>query len=139
MQLRKVSLLIPYNENEEILFQDRRKLNKKLSKDFGFFGGGFEHGEDKKDALKREVMEELSINVDSLEDLRFFKRYYYEKPELDIARELFVFLCKMPDINKLTIKEGQGIVIKISDAIKLNISDMDKQILKEVLDEINVF
>jgi len=134
MELRKVALIIPFNEKFEILFQNRKNISKKHNKDYGFFGGGLEEGESVEEALAREIKEELSIDADKLENLKFFKKYYYEKPELDIARELHVFLCKMPETEEIDIKEGEGEVVRIKTAMDYYISDMDRQILQEVLD-----
>jgi 8-oxo-dGTP pyrophosphatase MutT (NUDIX family) len=133
MNLRRVVLIVPYNNKLEILFQDRRSINKPLNKDYGFFGGGIEGEESIEEALAREVKEELSLDIKEFDDLEFFKKYYYEIKEKDISRELHVFLCKMPEIDKLDIKEGKGEIISIEKAMKLDISNMDKQILKEVL------
>jgi len=133
MELRRVALVIPFNNNGEILFQNRKKISKEKKVGYGFFGGGLEEGESVEQALAREVKEELSIRMESLENLKFFKKYYYEKPKLGLARELHVFLCKIPKFASLDIKEGEGEIIKIKDAINLNISSIDRQILREVL------
>lgn len=133
MNLRRIALLIPYNKKSEILFQDRRELIKPVKKDYGFFGGEIEEGETIEQALAREIKEELSININKLKNLRFFKKYYYEIKELNIARELYVFLCDMPNLKKIKVNEGKAEVLKVENALKFNISDMDKKILKEIM------
>ena len=102
MKLRHVAILLPYNENFEVLFQNRVNL-KKTTGDYGFFGGHLEEGENVEEALAREIMEEWNFDISNLEDLEFFKEYVFEFPEQDKKRVLSVFLCKMPDINKLNV------------------------------------
>ncbi len=132
MEIRKVALILPHNENLEILFQNRKKIMKQYTKDYGFFGGKIEEGETVEQALAREVMEELEIDIKKLENLEFFKRFDLENKELDIEAELNVFLCKMPDLDNLKCNEGKPRVINLSDALNLNISPWDKQILAEI-------
>lgn len=80
-------------------------------------------------ALARGIMEELEIDVNKLEDLEFFKKFDVKNNELNIAAELNVFLCKMPNIDNLKCNEGKAKIVKLSEAINLNISPWDKQIL----------
>ncbi|MDD5700238.1 MAG: NUDIX hydrolase [Candidatus Nanoarchaeia archaeon] len=134
MDFKKVVLILPYNKNLEILFQNRKKVMKQYTKDYGFFGGKVEEGETIEQALAREIMEELEIDIKELEDLKFFKKFDFKSKELDISAELNVFLCKMPDINKIKCHEGKPIIIKLSEALNLNIGPWDRQILKEIQD-----
>lgn len=137
MEIRKVALLLPYNENLEILFQKRKKILKQHTKDYGFFGGKIEEGETVEQALAREIMEELEIDIKELEDLEFFKRFDLESKELDIGAELNVFLCKLPKIEKQKCHEGEPIIIKISESFDLNISPWDKQMLTEIQEHLS--
>jgi 8-oxo-dGTP diphosphatase len=132
MKFRKVALLLPYNENLEILFQNRRKVMKQYTKDYGFFGGKIEEGETKEQALAREMMEELEIDVNELENLEFFKRFDLESEELGLKAELNLFLCKLPEIDENKCHEGKPVIIKLSEAFNLNISPWDKQMLTEI-------
>ena len=135
MITKKVALILPYNDELEILFQNRKNITKPGNKDYGFFGGHLEEGETIEQALAREIKEELELDVNNLEELRFFKGYTSSE-ELNVIRERHVFLCKMPDLKKIKVHEGKAEVFNINEAIKLNISDMDKRILSEVLEEI---
>lgn len=131
-------MIIPFNKNKEVLIQDRRDKPNHRKVDYGFFGGGIEEGETIEQALAREVKEELSIDLKLLKDLKFFKQYSYESEELNISRELNVFVCQMPKLEKLKINEGKGEIFQIKEALTLNLSNMDKTILIELQSYINI-
>ena len=140
MNLRRVSLIVPFNKNFEVILQRRKGfIDKPTDKDYGFFGGGLEEGESVEEALKREVNEELTLDVENIKSLKFFKTYNYEIKEKDLAVELNVFLCDMKDVKNMDVKEGKPITLKIEDAINSNISEMDKKILKEIHKNIKDF
>lgn len=133
MNLRRVALIVPYNKDFEVTLQKRRGfIDKPTNKDYGFFGGGLEEGETVEQALKREVKEELTLDIQKIKSLKFFKTYKYEVKEKDLLVELNVFLCDIKDVKKMDVKEGKPITLKIKEAITLNISYMDKKVLKEI-------
>ena len=133
MNNETVALILPYNNKFEIILQRRKGfINKPVKVDYGFFGGHLEKGETVRQTLKREIKEELSINVRDIKSLKFFKKYQYEIKEKEILIELHVFLCKIGDVAKMKVNEGKPATLKLKEAINLNISKMDKQILEEV-------
>ncbi len=133
MNSRRVALIVPYNKDFEVILQRRRGFIDKLTdRDYGFFGGGLEEGESIEEALKREVKEELTLDIEKIKSLKFFKIYKYELKEKYLAVELNVFLCNMKDVESMDVKEGKPITLKIEKAIVSNISDMDKKVLKEI-------
>jgi len=132
MNIRKVVLLLPYDENLNVLFQNRKKILKQYKKDYGFFGGGIEEGETVEQALTREILEELGIDLKTLEKLEFFKKFSFKSKELGKGLELNLFLCKMPPIEKIECKEGEPEIINLSKIINLNISPWDKEMLLEI-------
>ena len=94
MKLRRVALIVPCNNEFEIILQRRKGfIDKPTDKDYGFFGGGLEEGETVEEALKREVMEELTLDIKIIKSLKFFKTYNYKIKEKGLAVELNVFLC----------------------------------------------
>src|SRR4030042_4035175 len=114
MNLRRVALIVPINTNFDVILQRRKGfINKPTDRDYGFFGGGLEEGESVEEALKREVMEELTLDVENIKSLKFFKTYKYYNEEKDMEIELNVFLCYIKDVIKMDVKEGKPITIKI--------------------------
>lgn len=78
--VRVYGLLI--NEQDEILISDEQEYGKKFSK---FPGGGLEHGEGLRDALKREYMEECFLEVDVLEHIYttdFYEHSYFNNSQI---------------------------------------------------------
>ncbi len=138
MNKKTVALILPYNDKFEIILQKRKGfINKPVEVDYGFFGGHLEKGETVRQALKREIKEELNIDIKDIKSLEFFNKYQYEIKEKEILVELHVFLCKIEDVVKMKVNEGKPATLKLKEAINLNISKMDKQILEEVYKKIN--
>jgi len=139
MKLRRVALIVPCNNEFEIILQRRKGfIDKPTDKDYGFFGGGLEEGETVEEALKREVMEELTLDIKIIKSLKFFKTYNYKIKEKGLAVELNVFLCYMKDVENMNVKEGKPITLKIEEATDSNISEMDKKVLKDIYDYIKL-
>lgn len=137
MKLRRVALIVPCNMKMEVILQRRRGfIDKPADRDYGFFGGGLENGESVEQALKREVMEELTLDVKNIKSLKFFKTYNYENKEKGMAVELNVFLCDIMDVEKMDVKEGKPVTLKFEETFNLDISDMDKKVLREIYDYI---
>ncbi len=137
MNIRRVALIVPCNNKFEVILQRRKGfIEKPTDKDYGFFGGGLEEGENVEQALKREIMEELTLNMQNIRSLKFFKTYKYEHKEKNMFVELNVFLCDMKDVGEIDVKEGKPITLKIKEAIESNISEMDKKVLNEIYNSI---
>jgi len=137
MNLRRVALIVPINNNFEVILQRRKGfIEKQTDKDYGFFGGGLEEGESVEEALKREVMEELTLDVDNIKSLKFFKTYKYYNKEKDMEIELNVFLCDISDVEQMDVKEGKSATLKIEETHDSNISQMDKNVLREIYNHI---
>ncbi|MFC6098799.1 NUDIX domain-containing protein [Olivibacter domesticus] len=78
--VRVYGLLV--NEQNEILISDEQEYGKQFSK---FPGGGLEHGEGLRDGLKREYMEECSVEVDVLEHIYttdFYEHSYFNNSQI---------------------------------------------------------
>lgn len=103
MDKRKISILIPYKKvgNDILVFlQKRAKDAKRLPDWFGFWGGGAENNENPEETLKREIKEELNIDVG---DYSYFGKYEFYKSIKD-----FYFLEVGNDFeSKITVLEGE--------------------------------
>ena len=68
-------------------------------------GGGIEEGEDERDALRREAMEEIGREIDVLEKIGEAEEYVYSKAEKKhILKESHFYRFALRDENKNTSK-----------------------------------
>ncbi len=90
------------NEDNEILLTMRAKEPKKGLLDLP--GGFVDPGETAEKALKREIKEELNLEITQIDYLISFPNEYifsgYSVYTLD-----FAFICKTKDINKIEVKD----------------------------------
>lgn len=132
MEKRKVSIILFYDDKNNIILQDRKEISKR-GEEYGFFGGHSEGEESKEETLKREIQEELNLNINDLEDFRFFKHFHKKVPEFNIEVDSNVFLAKMPkEIEKLKIDEGKLALMKFEESFNLKMVPGDVEILKEI-------
>lgn len=135
MKTDRVSLILPYDNKMNILFQDRRKISKR-GEEYGFFGGHLEAGETAEQALEREIKEELNLDGKKLK-IEFFKKFVFDIPEWNMTGERSVFLVKLEKLNDLKVNEGSPIIVKFKDVFSLNLSSRDKIMLKEIYEYLN--
>jgi 8-oxo-dGTP diphosphatase len=74
MKIRKVAIIIFYDDKGRILLQDRRGISK-LGEEWGFFGGEIKEDETPKQAIVRETKEELNFD---LKEYKYFGEYSYD-------------------------------------------------------------
>ena len=90
------------NEENEILMTIRAKEPQKGLLDLP--GGFVDPGETADEALKREIKEELNLQIDEMDYLTSFPNEYifsgYSVYTLDLA-----FVCKVKDMEKLEVKD----------------------------------
>ena len=125
---RKVALVLFYDNKGNILVQDRREKSR-IGEEYGFFGGQIEEGETPKQALKREIKEELGINIKNFE---YFKKLKQIIKEADLYLERIVFISKMPNIKNIKVGEGKPIIIKFEDSFNLKFVPGDIDLIKEI-------
>lgn len=129
-----VGALIFTNDNK-LLVQHRDDNPNILSPGkYGLFGGHTESGETSFEALHRELLEELELDIKT-KDHKFFKSFEYYN---DIHQDMMkadIFLVYDVHIDTLVLHEGKAIVqIDLSQEIAdLPIAPFAKPIISEYL------
>jgi len=101
MKIRKVALIIFYDENKRILLQDRRGISK-LGEEWGFFGGEIGKGETSEQAVVRETKEELDFD---LKEYKYVGEYSYKIKDIFVIGKVFISPLKN---NLLKFKQIEG-------------------------------
>ena len=127
MKTKTVSVVL-FKEGEKILIQDRIPWDK-YGYDYGFFGGKIENQETPEQTLKREIKEELDIEIN---DFAFIKHEKIKIPELNLEIEFYLYTAPIPDLNKINCKEGKPFLTNFKTALKLRFNPADLKILKEI-------
>ena len=116
--------------NGTILLQYRDKDSKWNQDSWSEFGGQIEEGETPEEAVKRELKEELGIE---LVDLKFFKKYKLQRKKG--IYEQFVFTASFNyalEKLKKQQKEGKDLALFSYKEIKnLKMADYTKKILED--------
>jgi 8-oxo-dGTP diphosphatase len=133
MKHREISVIVFHDNKGNILIQDRHK-HSKYGEKYGFFGGGIEKGETPKQAIIREIREELNY---PLKDLKFFKKYHKELKEFNKSANLYVFLASLPGINEVNAKEGKTFFTNMLKFKELQTMPWDNDIIKDITEYIN--
>jgi len=129
MNKRKASGIIFYDDKGNILIQDRRAISK-WGEEYGFFGGGMEEGENWEQTLKREIKEELGLE---LKEYKLFKHSYYIFTEANLEIEYWVSIAKMPDMSKLKVEEGKLALIPSGKIKELKMLKEDYNVVNELI------
>jgi len=126
---RGVGIILITNKGM-ILLQYRDK-NAKWNRDsWSEFGGQIEEGETPEEAIKRELREELGIE---LTDLKFFKKYKLQRKKGVYEQFVFTASFNYPlDKLKKQQKEGKDLALFNYKEIKnLKMADYTKEILED--------
>jgi len=136
MFYRRVSILIPYNSENEVLLQHRTKDAPHYPDYWGFFGGDIDEGETPREAVIREAKEELGL---SIKEIDLFKRYEIQEIERLYERFVFLFSTQIP-IERLRSQQNEGTGLdfyQIEDIEKLKFNPHNKIIIREVALHLN--
>lgn len=121
-----------YDSKHRLLLEDRRRISKH-GEHWSFFGGHVEKGETIKQALLREIKEELSHH---LVNYTFFRKYdfYVNSKKFGRVNMIYhMYIAKMPDLSKLKPHKGAGMkLFSIKQAMKLRTTQIDKKIFRDV-------
>lgn len=105
--MKQVIAYIITNDLNEILLQ-KRTADYRFSKQWTLFGGHIEKNEDPLETAKRELKEELDL------DLRFCDKFI---SDLEPLEEVYLFKGKLNDLSKISLKEGNGFAFFALDEI----------------------
>ena len=105
MKLEVVAAIIFYN-GKVLVTQRKFSKNNDLSLKYEFPGGKVQKNEDKLSALKRELFEELDLE---LTNIKFFDKYSYNYIDKKIS--LNFYICIIKELNiKLRVHESYKLV-----------------------------
>ncbi len=94
-----VAAIIIKSEDRILCTQRKSSDYSYISKKFEFPGGKIELGESKEDALNREILEELSVNI---EIISFFTTVEHQYP--DFLLKMHTYICNLAS-KKIVLKE----------------------------------
>ena len=125
--LRRVALIIFYDNKKHILLQERKGMSK-WGEEWAYFGGGIEEGESPEEAVVRETEEELNFKLD---DFRYAGKVARAKLKDDIFTDLFVFISPLNNkMREFTLGEGSAMrLFTIQEARKLKMVPGDEKVL----------
>jgi 8-oxo-dGTP diphosphatase len=119
--LIKVVAAIIFNSENKFLMA-RKKEGKPLAGFWEFPGGKVEDGEDDLSALKREIKEELNVDLNAIQ---FGFEYRYQYPELTID---FVFFKAQIGQGEIKLVDHDAVIwmdVKETDQYLISPIDMD--------------
>ena len=111
MNVRKVAIAIFYDKDLNILVQERGE-HSRLGEKYGFFGGRIREGETPRQAMERELLEEIGFVPEKL-DYWLEDSYTWEKEGKykGWLISCHVFLSPItPTLEKSKVLEGKGAV-----------------------------
>jgi 8-oxo-dGTP diphosphatase len=128
MKIRKVALIVFYDEDKRILLQDRRGISK-FGEEWGFFGGEMEEGETPEQAIIREMKEELNFD---LKEYEYFGKYSYKIKNLFVKGTVFISPLKN-NLSNFEQKEGKNMkLFSLEEAEKLKmVCEEDIQVIRD--------
>lgn len=96
MKKLEVSAGIIINKDKILCVQRDKGKYDYISYKFEFPGGKVEEGEDSKEALRRELMEEMQMDI-KLESMKHFMTVHHEYPDFEITMHSYICLNEQPE------------------------------------------
>lgn len=115
------------------MLEDRRQISKHGEK-WSFFGGSIKPNETPKEALIRELKEELNYCITNFD---FFKSFDFIIKEKNIKLTYHMYISKIPDLNNIIVHDKASYkIINIDEIKKLELIEFDRIIINEFLNQI---
>ena len=127
--LTGAEVLIENNKGEVLVLLRDDKPTIRYPNHWDFLGGGVEEGEAPEQAVRRELKEELELE---LPNLKFLKAYHW--PD----QTEYIFHAKMElDVSKTNLHEGQMIkFFPKKQLMKMKLGFHDNEILRDLFSEL---
>ena len=130
--IRVYGILI--NENREVLISDEHRFKTAFTK---FPGGGLEFGEGIADALKREFLEEIELEIEVGE--LYFVNDFLQTSRFDDTYQLisFYYLVKCKDIQTIPIRESSEPLTADGEEFRwFPLAKMSKEVMTFPIDQV---
>jgi 8-oxo-dGTP diphosphatase len=132
MNRRDVALLILVRDDGCLLLQHRTEDAPLWPGYWGLFGGGIDGNETPKQAIEREIFEELHY---PLPEIRLFLVMDIDRQ--DYAGTRYIFLASYDNKTKLEMGEGQGMGwFNIDEALSLKLNEYNRRTIELYRDTI---
>lgn len=105
MENFNVVAAIIYHESRFLCAQRNESKYEYLSKKFEFPGGKIEDGESQEEALRREIQEELNLNIEILSK---FESVDFSYPDFKVF--ITFFLCEIDSLDSLVMAEHKKLL-----------------------------
>ena len=86
------------NENDEVLFLLRSDDDDFLPGNWDIPGGGLDYGEEPEEGLRREIMEECGLEIESMRLIKVSTYFMHEIQRIDVS-----YICKLKDVSKIKL------------------------------------
>lgn len=96
MKYIEVVAAIIIHNNKILCVQRSESKLPYISKKWEFPGGKIETGESKEETIKREIAEELELEIDVQEEFITITHHY---PDFHLTMHSFICTCKEPELN----------------------------------------
>ncbi len=131
--LLRTAIVLFYNRSRKIMLQDRREMSK-WGEEYAFFGGKCNSGENPEEALKREMMEELELDIINYEQYRTYD-IVNDEQKLRVERNVYIS-SPIPDLRKIVCHEGKMKLTTFEEAFNLKLIKGQDDLLREIYDHL---
>jgi len=122
----QVTCAIIAHANKILICQ--RSASMKLPLKWEFPGGKIETGESKEDCLRREINEELNIDITIRKALTMVEHHY-----ADFSLQLYPFVCSLQSGEVKALEHAQAIWVAIDQLLDYDWADADLPIVSEYI------